>query len=517
MYQRVVKNLTSPFPLLLMLITFNLAFSQDTGAPDTVRVGTASGIPGGKVILTVTGFNDENLAGVIVPLKFPSSSLIADSISYVGSRLSGASITPFSIDSVNNTLSFGAVYFGAPLNAGDGLFARIYFSIKPTAVAETVAIDTLFAPPQSLSFSDPNANEWVPEFKPGQIIIQLVNPAPVWQLIGNKSVAEGDSIKIQLKAKDPTGEPLTFAALNGPPGSKVIQTSDSTGEFLWVPDFVGPYSSSGSPFKVTFVVSDGENFIRQDVTIYVIDKGVFALQIEDYNSYPGDSALVRVSLSNTSGIVAFRMLVHYDQSVLSVRRVSWQNGRVKNWKLLSYQLDSKGVAGDLLLLAQADTVVTPNTIPLSPGEGTLAEIVFQVGRDCLLSGRSIPVYFVFPSTLDNTLTEPGGLMITQQQINFSDGNVNVLQALIGDVNDNGIAYEIADAVLFSRYFIEGDSVFYSDPERRAAQIAATDINLDGYFLTVGDLTLMLRIVGGEPPLQCGALATSRTPAEEGKH
>ncbi len=272
MSQRVAKNLASPFPLILILLTFSLSFSQDTGAPDTVRVGTVSGIPGGKAILTVTGFNDEELAGVIVPLKFPSSSLIADSVSYAGSRLSGASITPVSIDSTNNTLSFGAVYFTGSLPAGDGLFARVYFSIKPTALPETVAIDTLYAPPQSLTFSDPNAQEWVPQFKPGKIIIQLVNPAPVWQLVGNKSVLEGDSLKIQLKAKDLTGEPLTFAALNGPPGSKVIQTSDSTAQFLWVPDFVGPYSSSGSPFKVTFVVSDGINFIRQDVSIFVLNK-----------------------------------------------------------------------------------------------------------------------------------------------------------------------------------------------------------------------------------------------------
>lgn len=514
MLERLAKTSLLLFPLFFSVQNYSLA--QDPGIPDTVRVSSASGVPGSRVVLTVTGFNDEELSGVLIPLRFPSSFLIADSVSYVGSRLSGASIKPFSIDSTNQTLSFGAVYFGAPLDSGDGLLGKIYFSVKPTAVAETVVIDTFFSPPSVLTFSDPGAIEWTPQFKPGKITIDLINLPPVWVPIGNKSVLEGDTLKILLKAKDPTFEALTFAVLSGPPGSSLTQLSDSTALFTWVPSFIGPYSASGSPFKITFIVSDGVNFVRQDVSIYVINKGIFALQIEDDNSYPGDSAVVRISLSNSNEVVGFRLLVHYDQSVLNVRRVNWQNSRIKDWKLFSYQLDPKGVSGDILLLGQADAIITPQTVPLPVGEGTIAELVFQVGRDCLFSGRSVPVYFVFPGALDNTLAEPGGSIITQKEISFDDGNVHILQALIGDINDNGAAYEIGDAVLFSNYLLYGDSVFFSDPERRAAQIAATDINLDGYVLTVGDLTLLIRIIGGQPPPQCGVLSGSRLSAEEGK-
>src|SRR5574341_1438013 len=276
MYKRFAKIFLPPLALL-SIISSKYSSAQDTGSPDSVRVSPATGTPGGKVVLTVTGFNDEQLAGVLVPLKFPSSSLVADSISYVGSRLDGASIKPFSIDTANSTLSFGAVYFGTPLGSGDGLLAKLYFSVKPTATAETVAIDTINNPPSVLSFSDPAAKEWVPEFKPGKIIIQLFNPPPVWQKVANQSISEGDSLKILLKAKDPTDEPLTFAALNGPPGSRINKLSDSTALFTWVPDYIGPYSSSGSPFEVTLVVSDGVNFIRQDVTIYVINKNALPI------------------------------------------------------------------------------------------------------------------------------------------------------------------------------------------------------------------------------------------------
>jgi len=516
MFKRAVQILTLLSPLIFLAANQSCQ-AQDPGILDTVRVSTVSGTPGSQVVLTVTGFNDEDLAGIQAPLKFSSSSVIIDSVSFTGSRLSGASTLPVSIDNATQKVVFGAVYFAGPLSAGDGLFARIFLTIKPTVVAETVAVDTFYEPPSALSFVNPDAIEWTPQYKPGRVIIQLFNPPPVWQKIANQSVLEGDSLKIMLKAKDPNGDPLTFVALNGPPGSRVSKLSDSTALFTWVPDFVGPYSSSGSPFKVTFVVADGGNFVRQDVNIYVINKGVFALQIEGDNTYPGDSAVVRISLSNSDYVIGFRLLVNYDQSVLKVRRVTRQNGRIKDWKVFSYQLDPNGVSGDILLQGQADYIITPQTAPLPEGEGPIADLVFQVGRDCLLSGRSVPVYFVSREGIDNALIVPGGDTITQNEISFHNGNVNILQAKIGDINGNGIAYEISDAVLFSNYFIYGDSVFSSDPERRAAQIAASDINLDGYVLTVADLNLMIRIIGGEPPPQCGMYSASRVIAVEGKH
>lgn len=67
----------------------------------------------------------------------------------------------------------------------------------------------------------------------------------------------------------------------------------------------------------------------------------------------------------------------------------------------------------------------------------------------------------------------------------------------GDVNLNGIAYEIADAVLFSNYFVYGLQVFTLD---QRSQIAATDANGDGLTLTLSDLTFMLRkAVGDDNP------------------
>jgi hypothetical protein len=64
----------------------------------------------------------------------------------------------------------------------------------------------------------------------------------------------------------------------------------------------------------------------------------------------------------------------------------------------------------------------------------------------------------------------------------------------GDVNLNGVSYEVADMVLFSRYFIYGIRVFTINVE---GQIAQTDMNCDGITLDVADLVYGIRIVVGD--------------------
>jgi hypothetical protein len=72
----------------------------------------------------------------------------------------------------------------------------------------------------------------------------------------------------------------------------------------------------------------------------------------------------------------------------------------------------------------------------------------------------------------------------------------------GDINLNGLANEIGDAVLFTNYFVYGQSVW--DPVWKEVQILATDINDDGVVLTVADLIYLIRIItGDEQPFPAG--------------
>jgi hypothetical protein len=64
----------------------------------------------------------------------------------------------------------------------------------------------------------------------------------------------------------------------------------------------------------------------------------------------------------------------------------------------------------------------------------------------------------------------------------------------GDVNLNGVPNEIADAVVFTNYFIHGPDAFTINFE---GQKAATEINGDGVALTVADLVYLVRIIVGD--------------------
>ena len=59
---------------------------------------------------------------------------------------------------------------------------------------------------------------------------------------------------------------------------------------------------------------------------------------------------------------------------------------------------------------------------------------------------------------------------------------------------NGLENEIADAVMYTEYFIKGLSVF-GDYEQGA--IAASDVNADGITLSVADLVYLIRVIIGD--------------------
>jgi hypothetical protein len=73
----------------------------------------------------------------------------------------------------------------------------------------------------------------------------------------------------------------------------------------------------------------------------------------------------------------------------------------------------------------------------------------------------------------------------------------------GDVNLNGIDYEVADAVVFTNYFIEGLGAFTINVD---GQTAATDINADGRPLSVADLVYLIRIIVGDALPYAGNIA-----------
>jgi hypothetical protein len=80
-------------------------------------------------------------------------------------------------------------------------------------------------------------------------------------------------------------------------------------------------------------------------------------------------------------------------------------------------------------------------------------------------------------------------------ISFFGGGIEIVCAgdiaARGDVNLNGIANEVADAVMFINYFLYDLAAF---PINTGGQSAATDVNQDGITLSVADLVYLIRVI-----------------------
>lgn len=91
------------------------------------------------------------------------------------------------------------------------------------------------------------------------------NRPPVLDVIGDRTVDEGQILHFVVSASDPEADQLHFAADVLPAGAQFSE-GDGSGNFVWTPTF----EQSGD-YLVTFIVSDGELEDRETITITVIN------------------------------------------------------------------------------------------------------------------------------------------------------------------------------------------------------------------------------------------------------
>ena len=125
----------------------------------------------------------------------------------------------------------------------------------------------------------------------------------------------------------------------------------------------------------------------------------------------------------------------------------------------------------------------------------VADLVFS-GNDPVQKDITFPSY----GGIADSCFDSDYWFSLESLITFHNGGIkfpcNDIIDDIGDLNLNGIANEVADAVLFGEYFVKGLSVFTINT---AGQIEATDVNRDGEFLKLEDLIYLLRIIEGNGP------------------
>lgn len=137
--------------------------------------------------------------------------------------------------------------------------------------------------------------------------------------------------------------------------------------------------------------------------------------------------------------------------------------------------------------------------PMAAVQG-VSRLVYQYGLEPMMEISDSLTGFPTYTGIQEECLEGGGpdKPAPVQFVDFINGGIDIICADSiddrGDVNMNGEAHEIADAVLFSNYFIYGLSVFTINIP---GQIAATDTNADGMTLTVADLVYLIRVVLGD--------------------
>jgi len=245
----------------------------------------------------------------------------------------------------------------------------------------------------------------------------------------------------------------------------------------------------------------------------------------------------------------FDFLIAYDASALTATSVD-PGALIDNGKFeyFTYRFGANGncdggcPTGMLRIVSMResnDGVMNPYHLT---GPGELAVMHFLVTNDYNFADMYVPIQFYWLDCGDNTLSDESGnwlylalkvynhegedqtdpaelfgysgpegycydTVYTAEQtfknapigaVIFRNGGVDIIPKENiddrGDINLNGIDNEIADAVVFTNYFIYGPGAFTINFE---GQKAATEVNGDGIALTVADLVYLIRIIVGD--------------------
>jgi hypothetical protein len=89
---------------------------------------------------------------------------------------------------------------------------------------------------------------------PVSITVQSVNDRPVLNNPGNQSSQEGATVALDIVASDADGDPLSFSAINLPPGLSITGITPTTAV---ISGTIANGAATGSPYNVTVTVSDG--------------------------------------------------------------------------------------------------------------------------------------------------------------------------------------------------------------------------------------------------------------------
>jgi hypothetical protein len=360
--------------------------------------------------------------------------------------------------------------------------------------------------------------------------VQVTNTVPTCTAIPPTLAPQGVPTNIDLgDLAQVDGDALTYTYIGGLPA-------------LWAPSIVGDQFSAtrpagdGASYTVVYSVSDGcatvecsFDLIFENPCVAIVKEGTDSTYGQWLN---GEHATVCIvaepgAIPDDGNAGGFDFLICYDASGLSFLGA---DGGPDGWEYFTYRTGPFGgncsggcPDGYVRLISIAEmnngTPVDPADFDLD-GE-TLACLEFNITSDRNFINSCLHVAFCSFDCGDNVISDVSGNVVwtPRDGVNLGpyyncDGNnkpgdsvapaISYCPGAIciveppddrGDLNLNGIANEIGDAVLYTNYFIYGSSVW--NPTWVNVQILASDINDDGVVLTVADLIYLIRIITGD--------------------
>ncbi len=304
----------------------------------------------------------------------------------------------------------------------------------------------------------------------------------------------GDSLAVEVSGTDPDYDPITWT-INGLPDGATFE-EHSPAMISWA----SQYDDSGQ-CTVQLIATDPSGLAdTADMMIDLAAVTMYGLRIDTVTSFAGRIVEMDVFLKNRVEIGEYRLLISFDPSLLTPLGVTFTGTRSEDFEYFDYRLNNVGISGDVLITGKADIEGGPDTPPIAVGEGPICKISVQVSSNLTYVGSQVPVPFIFRFAGDNTLKLTDGTTITRNQIDYGDGSILISApgpVNLGDINLNGVAYEIGDAVYFSNFYIS-PQLFPLNEQ----QLLNSDVNRDGIAPSVSDLVLLINIVAGAtaPPV-----------------
>ncbi len=234
-----------------------LRFAPGAGDRDhyTITVLASDDGDGGGPGAVLTASQDFVLT-VPVPNEAPHLATIGDKVAVFGQALT-FTITASDFDQDPLTFSAEGLPTGAKLTSGPA-YGKATFTWTPAAA--DIGTYSITFQVQDSGNREPSLAEL--DRQTIHVVARASNNAPVLNPIGNRTITEGDSLVLQLSARDPDGDSLLLSAANLPLGATFDPVQ---GVLRWTPNLF----QAGSYPGIVFSASDGNRASTETITIQV--------------------------------------------------------------------------------------------------------------------------------------------------------------------------------------------------------------------------------------------------------